>query len=235
MTKGKLYLVPCYLSEDNSPEFIADEVKDIIKKTSHFAVENVRSARRFISSLSIGIDISSLSFSVLDKNFNPLDCKSLFEPVYNGHDLGIISEAGLPAIADPGNVVVSYAHENDIEVVALPGASSILMGLISSGFNGQQFVFHGYLPIDSGRRKKKIHQMEKEAIQTGYTQIFMETPYRNVQLMESLLGHLHPDTKLFAGINLSGRNKMAKTMKIKDWKLQTPKNHKIPTVYAIGI
>ncbi len=230
---NRIYLIPTYLSEDNGPGFIANDVKDIISELTVFAVENVRTARRFISSLKLGIDIESLDFHLLDKNFDETQCNTLFNTLKD-NDLGIISESGLPGIADPGAIAVKQAHKRNIPVVPLSGGSSILLGLISSGFNGQRFTFHGYLPIDKGKRKASIQQLEKTYEKTGYSQLFIETPYRNQQLLMSLLETLKPNTKLYVGYDLSGRNMLAKTKTVNEWKIECLQLSKIPCLFGIG-
>ena len=149
---GKVFLLPNYLSENQGPDFISPLVSDVIRHLDYFLAENIRTSRRFISSLNLGIDISSLTFEEMDKRFDEKELPRIFEPVLKGKDIGIQSEAGLPGIADPGKLAVAYAHKHDIQVVSLPGSSSIILGLISSGFNGQAFTFHGYLPIDKNTR-----------------------------------------------------------------------------------
>ena len=156
MEKGKFYLIPTYLSSTNNGDNITNAVKNVIRKTSYYLVENVRTARRYIASLQLGLDIETIHFESMDKHFDEHALPELFKPLLTGENMGILSEAGLPAIADPGNLAVRYAHQEDLEVVCLEGASSIILGLISSGLNGQQFTFHGYLPIDSLLREKKI-------------------------------------------------------------------------------
>ena len=164
MEKGKLYLIPTYLSSTNNGDNITNAVKNVIRKTSYYLVENVRTARRYIASLHLGLDIETIHFEPMDKRFNEQALPELFKPLLTGENMGILSEAGLPAIADPGNLVVRYAHQEDLEVVCLEGTSSIILGLISSGLNGQQFTFHGYLPIDPVLREKKIKAMEQTVL-----------------------------------------------------------------------
>ena len=160
MEKGKLYLIPTYLSGTNNEDNITNNVKNTIQKTSYYLVENIRTARRYIASLKLGLDIDKLHFALIDKRFNKHDLPTLLNPLSTGENIGILSEVGLPAIADPGNLAVRYAHQQEIEVVCLEGASSIILGLISSGLNGQQFTFHGYLPINPIHLEKKIKTME---------------------------------------------------------------------------
>lgn len=152
-----------------------------------------------------------------------------------GIDFGLLSEAGLPCIADPGNIMVGWAHRNNIQVVPVNGPSSIILALISSGFNGQQFTFNGYLPIDKAERKKQIRHLEKLVQETGYSQIFMETPYRNQQLLEDLCNQLSPHTLLCVAANINNPNEeFIKTLPIKEWKKKEQNLHKIPAIFVLG-
>lgn len=232
--KGHLILIPTYLSETNQKHFISDEVKGHIKATTYFLVENVRTARRFISSLQLDIDISSLEFETMDKRATDDDISDFCLPMLNGTNLGIISEAGLPALADPGNLAVSWAHQNHIKVIPLSGGSSIQLALIGSGFNGQQFTFHGYLPIDAKERSSRIKELVSTLNKTGYTQLFMETPFRNNQLLKVLLQELPKHCLLSVAADLSGEKEFIKTMSVTDWKKNVPDLHKTPAIFSIG-
>ena len=235
MEKGKLYLIPTYLSGTNNRDNITNAVKNVICKTSYYLVENVRTARRYLASLQLGLDIEIIHFESMDKHFDVLALPKLLKPLLAGENMGILSEAGLPAIADPGNLAVRYAHQEDIEVVCLEGASSIILGLISSGLNGQQFTFHGYLPIDPVLREKKIRTMEQIALSSGYSQVFMETPYRNQQLLTALCKVLRPDTILAIGADLTGQEQCTRSKKISIWKKGDLKLAKIPCIFSMGI
>jgi 16S rRNA (cytidine1402-2'-O)-methyltransferase len=206
----------------------------VLSTTKYFLAENIRSARRFISELALEISIEELQFRKLDKHTDPRDISDLITPIQSGFDIGIISESGLPCIADPGNLVVQYAHEHGIRVKTLAGASSIILGLISSGFDGQRFTFHGYLPIKDHDRIKRIREIEKELFKTGYTQIFMETPYRNQKMFTSLLHTLNRDTLLYVGSDISGKESNLKTMTVDRWKKSMVTLNKFPTIFAIG-
>lgn len=233
--RGKIFLIPNYLSEHQQGDFISPMVGDVIRRLDYFLVENIRTSRRFISSLNLGIDISSLTFEEMDKRFDAKELPRIMEPVLEGKDLGIQSEAGLPGIADPGKLAVAYAHEHNLPVVTLPGSSSIILGLISSGFNGQAFTFHGYLPIDKNARIKKIRDMESEVRRSGYTQVFMETPYRNNELINALVTTLQPNTQLYIGANITSPGESIRTMSIKKWQDKLPDLHKVPSIFAIGV
>lgn len=232
--KGSVFLIPTYLSDSNDSTFLAPMVLDVIKHTTFFLVENVRTARRFISSLALGLDISSLHFEVVDKRSSSTDIGELIRPLTEGNDIGVISESGLPGLADPGGLIVGYAHKNNLHVIPLPGASSIQTALVSSGFNGQQFTFHGYLPIQQDQRVKAVREMEEALNKTGYTQIFMETPFRNESLWEDLLKHLSPVTHLHLASGLFGSRQFVKTLRVNQWQRQTIDIRKIPTVFCLG-
>ena len=233
MNQGKLFLIPTYLSSDNDAAFMSPMVSDVLKNTKYFFVENVRTARRFISSLKAGIVIEDLEFNILDKKSNWDQMYPLFEPIRSGQDMGVISEAGVPCLADPGNLAVSFAHQTGIKVSPLPGASSIQMALIASGFNGQKFTFHGYLPIDKNPRQKKIRELEKLS-QSGYTQLFMETPYRNQQLMKDILKTCRADTLLSVAADISGSSEKILTQPISKWQKTDIQIHKIPAIFSFG-
>ena len=233
MSQGKLYLIPTYLSSNNDASFISPMVTDILQNTKHYFVENVRTARRYISSLKAGITIEDLEFQILDKKSNWDQMYPLFEPIRNGEDMAVISEAGVPCLADPGNLAVSFAHQTHIQVVPLPGASSIQLALIASGFNGQRFTFHGYLPIDRNPRQQKIRELEKLS-QSGYTQLFMETPYRNQQLMKDILKTCRPDTLLSIAAGISGNEEKIRTQSIANWQKTDIQIHKIPAIFSFG-
>ncbi len=233
MSQGKLFLIPTYLSTDNDASFVSPMVTEVLQNTKYFFVENVRTARRFISSLKAGITIEDLKFHILDKKSNWDQMYPLFEPIRNGKDMGVISEAGVPCLADPGNLAVSFAHQTNIQVVPMPGTSSIQMALIASGFNGQKFTFHGYLPIDKNPRQQKIRELEKLS-QTGYTQLFMETPYRNQQLIKDILKTCRPDTLLSVAADISGSNEKIRTQPVSKWGKTDIQIHKIPAIFSFG-
>jgi 16S rRNA (cytidine1402-2'-O)-methyltransferase len=234
MTQGRLFLIPTIISDETQEKVISQEVRTTIKGLNHFLVENMRTARRYISSLKLGINIESLRFEVLDKSTSELTISPLMKPIFEGNDIGVISESGCPGVADPGALAVAYAHKNEIQVVPLVGPSSILMALMSSGFNGQSFVFHGYLPIDKLDRHKKIKMMEEDAIRLNQTQLFMDTPYRNENLLEALLKTCNPNTQLSIARDITGKKEFVRTKKIQEWKNQkVPSLNKIPVIFAL--
>ncbi|ERM83639.1 S-adenosylmethionine-dependent methyltransferase [Rhodonellum psychrophilum GCM71 = DSM 17998] len=231
--KGKLYLIPSILAENTSDKVISPQIKEIVKNTHSYLVEDLRTARRYISSLKMGLTIENLQMEILNKKTRPGELPLLMKPLFEGMDMGIISEAGCPGIADPGSIAVAYAHEKGIQVVPLSGPSSMFLALMGSGFNGQSFSFHGYLPIDKKDKVAAIKRLEAESSQHNRTQIFMETPFRNNPLLEDLKNTLHPETKLCIAKNLTGSDELIQTKKISEWKKTNLDLHKIPTVFVI--
>jgi len=235
MKIGKLYLIPTVLAENTAEKVISPEIREIVKNTQYFLVENVRTARRFISSLRLGLTIEDLQFEVLDKKTKPAELERIMQPIFSGVDVGVMSEAGCPGIADPGSAAVAYAHEKGIKVVPLTGPSSMFLALMGSGFNGQSFSFHGYLPIDKKDRINAIKQLEGESARHNKTQIFMETPFRNNHLFEDLKNTLQPHTKLCIAKNLTGSDEFIQTKTIMDWKKTKLDLHKIPVVFILYV
>jgi 16S rRNA (cytidine1402-2'-O)-methyltransferase len=234
MPSGKLYLIPCLLGgEDTS--ILPEHNKKILRQTDVFLVENLRSARRFLRSVGYTKNFDTeVTFLEFDKHQNNQNFNPILDAIKNGKNAGIISEAGNPCIADPGFQLVALAHKQQIEVVPLVGPSSILLALIASGFNGQQFSFHGYLPIENAERTKKLKQLENEVEKTGATQIFMETPYRNQKLFEQLLQTFHPDTKLCVAADLTLQKEFISTQTINNWKKMNIELHKRYVIFLIG-
>ncbi|MFD2200232.1 SAM-dependent methyltransferase [Shivajiella indica] len=230
---GKIFLIPTVLAEGTAEDVISPQVKEVIKNTHYFLVENIRTARRFISSLKLGISIEELNFEILDKKTKGQELERIMQPVFEGNDMGIMSEAGCPGIADPGSLAVAYAHEKGIQIVPVSGPSAMFLVLMGSGFNGQSFAFHGYLPIDKKERIQVIKTLESESLRTKRTQIFMETPFRNNHLFEDLINTLHPGTKLCIGKNLTAPDEYIKTKTVQNWKKEKIDLHKIPAVFAL--
>ena len=230
-----LFLIPAYLSEESPVEYFAPSIKEYILKTDYFFVENEKTARKVIKFFVPEKKQSELKLFLLDKYSESSDLKEAQKLMKSGQDFGLLSEAGLPCIADPGNLMVKWSHENNIKVIPINGPSSIILALISSGFNGQEFTFNGYLPIDREQKKKQIQFLENQVQKTGYSQIFMETPYRNNQLLEDLIKFLNPNTKLCIAANINHpTEEFIKTLKISDWKNKKPELHKIPAVFVLG-
>lgn len=227
-----LYLIPCPLAEDTNDKVLSPSIKETILELDIFFVENVRTARRFISSLKLGKVIDNLTFFELNKDTPEEETRQ--QLLHLQGDAGVISEAGCPGVADPGAVAVKLAHQLSVPVVPLVGPSSILLALMASGMSGQSFVFHGYLPIDKALRKKNIQQLERDAHGKHQTQIFMETPFRNNQLLDAVLETCQPETMLSISSNLTAPDEFVKALPIKQWRKQKPDLHKKPTIFIIG-
>ncbi|MFN3848798.1 MAG: SAM-dependent methyltransferase [Spirosomataceae bacterium] len=228
----KLFLIPTILAPETQESVLSPQIKEVIANTNVFFVEEIRTARRFISSLKIGKVIDEITFFELTKDTPQTET---YEQLRNlKTDAGIISEAGCPGIADPGSVAVGIAHQLGIQVVPLVGPSSILMALMASGMNGQSFVFHGYLPIDKSQKVKALKQIEQDAKRKNQSQIFMETPYRNNQLLEDIIQNLHPETLLCIASNVTANDEFIKTLPIHQWKKHKPDLHKKPTIFVMG-
>ncbi len=230
-SKGKLFLLPTILAEGTQLEVVPLSVKDAIKNIRFFLCEDVRTSRRFISSLKVHDSIESLHFEVLNKDSDSRDLPGLFSPIYEGHSIGVLSESGCPGIADPGAMAAAYAHQHDIIVAPMVGPSSILLALMASGLNGQQFAFHGYLPIESKDVADRIRNLERESKEKNQTQIFIETPYRNNALMAHLLKVLRPNTILCTAINLTSRSEKIICQEISKWKKNPVTFEKVPVVF----
>lgn len=207
--------------------------REVIISVKYFIVENIRTARRFLKKVDRDIDIDSLSFVELNKHTTPESISTYLEPLEKGNSIGVISEAGCPAIADPGADVVAIAQRKGLKVVPLIGPSSILLSLMASGFNGQSFAFHGYLPIEKGDRVKKIKALEQLVYSEHQTQIFIETPYRNNKMIDDLISVCRPQTKLCIAANITCDDEFIRTMSLKDWKKSIPELSKIPCIFLI--
>ena len=231
--KGKLYLIPTTLGENEPLEVMPYSVKTIVELLDHYVVENEKSARRFIKKITPKKVQSSLVMMKLDKYANEIETQSYLDFCDQGVSVGLLSEAGVPAVADPGASIVKLAHEKGIQVVPLVGPSSILMALMASGLNGQNFAFNGYLPIDNSERKKGIKALEKLSIDKNQSQIFIETPYRNQKMFTDLKSVLSPGTLLCIAIDISLPNEYIKTFTIAHWKKQSPDLHKRPAIFII--
>jgi len=229
--RGKLYLIPNTLGDSPVENVIPAYNLEIINSIRFYIVENVRTARRFLSKCKIQNKIDDLQFFVLDQHTNPAEYSQYLKPVVEGNHIGIISEAGCPAVADPGSEIVRMAHEADIEVIPLVGPSSILLALMGSGFNGQSFSFNGYLPIKQDERSAKLKRDESRSRIENQTQIYIETPYRNMHLFDSIMDSLNPNTRLCIAADLSLENEFIKTRTIKQWKTSRPELHKRPTIF----
>ncbi len=239
MKNASLYLIPTTLGDTPVDRVLPAHNTQIISNLRHFIVENVRTARRFLKQCNKDIDIDSLTFYELNQHTDRQHISNYLKPIREGQSVGIISEAGCPAIADPGADVVTIAQSEGIKVVPLVGPSSLLMAVMASGFNGQSFAFHGYLPIDSGERIKTLKKLENRVYAENQTQLFIETPYRNNKMAEDILQHCKPQTRLCIAMNISCEDEFIVTKSVKEWNVKThgrvslPDMHKKPCVFLI--
>ena len=232
MIETALYLIPVPLSDGAVEDVVPACNIAIVRQVKHFIVENVRSARRFLKKCDREIDIDSLTFYELNRHTDPGAIASYLLPLEQGNAMGVISEAGCPAIADPGADVVAIAQRKGLKVRPLVGPSSILMGMMGSGFNGQSFAFLGYLPIDQGERARKFKEMER-LIRDGQTQIFIETPYRNNKLMAEMCKVLPSNLALCVASNITGKDEKIVTKTVKEWAKTKYDFDKIPTIFLL--
>jgi len=231
--KGKIYLIPTTLGDTEINAVIPANVTDIIDNLHYFIVENIRTARRYIRKVSLNKNIDEITFFELNKHTDIKDVASYLNPCLSGNSIGVISEAGNPGIADPGANIVKIAHQKKIDVVPLVGPSSILLALISSGMNGQNFAFNGYLPIKDNERIKKIQYLEKKSKSENQSQIFMETPFRNMKMLEAVLQTCRNNTLLCIATDITLQSEFIKTKTIAEWKKQKPQLNKRPTVFVL--
>jgi len=231
---AKLFLIPNVLSEGDWQNVMPAQIHPILTNTKHFIVENIRTARRFMKQVNREINIDECTFYELNKRTRSSELPGFLKPIQQGFDVGVISEAGCPGVADPGAEVVKIAHQKGYKVVPIVGPSSILLALMASGLNGQNFAFVGYLPIKPNERVREITALEKQVRNRSQTQIFIETPYRNNQLIGDLLKTCSPTTLLCIAANITGENEFIATKTIQDWKNKVPDFHKQPVIYLIG-
>lgn len=235
MTKpGKIYLIPTPIGETEVYDVTPQCNQSVIRSLDYFIVENLRSARRFLSKAGIGKPIDSLTFAELNEHTQPQEFDGIIKPVLDGIDAGIISEAGVPAVADPGADIVALAHRHGIEVVPLVGPSSIILALMASGMNGQSFAFNGYLPVKQPGRGRAIKSFEARARKENQSQIFIEAPYRNAKLFEDFLSACSGDTMLTVAADILQPDQYIRTRKISQWKSQKPDINKRPAIFIIG-
>ena len=231
--KGKLYLIPTTLG-DNEPLLVLPlSVKKVIEELDYFIVENQKTARKFIKKITPKKSQPSLILKSIDKYADSLEVSTYLDVCENGVSVGLLSEAGVPAIADPGAEVVKLAHQKNIQVVPLVGPSSIILAMMSSGMNGQSFTFNGYLPIDVSERKKAIKQLERLSFEKNQSQIFIETPYRNDKMFADLVASLSPKTDLCIAADITLESEFIKTYTIEKWKNKVPDLKKIPAIFII--
>jgi 16S rRNA (cytidine1402-2'-O)-methyltransferase len=218
---GRIYLIPVTLGGDDYLKVIPEKVINLTRLLRFFIVEDIRSARRFLRLIDKQFPINDTVFFELNEHTGESEIEHYLDPVQQGSDIGVMSEAGLPGIADPGARIIALAHQKKIIVTPLSGPSSMLLALISSGLNGQNFTFNGYLPVKPDERSAKLRELEKNA-GNGYSQIFMETPYRNQRMIETIITTCHNDTRLCIAIDITLPSESIRTMKISDWKRNVP-------------
>lgn len=230
---GNIYLIPNTLGESDPMQVLPVSVINTVLLLNHFIVENEKSARKFIKKISPDKNQQQLIFFLMDKHSDSKQYESYLEVCFKGISLGIISEAGVPGIADPGAAIVRIAHQKNIQVIPLVGPSSILLAMMSSGLNGQNFAFQGYLPIDAHERKQKIKWLEKASKEQNQAQLFIETPFRNNKLLADLLQTLAPFTQLCIATDITLSTEFIKTANVKEWKNIPVNLHKRPTIFII--
>ena len=232
-SNGILYLIPTTLGDNEPLEVLPLSVKKIIEATNHYIVENEKTARRFIKKITPNKVQPLLELHVLNKYTQDQELPLFLEACFQGKNVGLLSEAGCPGVADPGAEIVKIAHEKGIRVIPLVGPSSILMAMMASGMNGQNFAFNGYLPIDSHERKRAIKQLEKRAVDFQQSQAFIETPYRNDKLLADLIATLSGNTRLCIACDITLSTEYIRTMTINEWKKTSVNLHKRPTMFIL--
>ncbi len=233
MPQTALYLIPVTLGDTPIDQVLPAYNREVIASIRHFVVENVRSARRFLKKSNPDICIDDLTFYELNRHTAETEVSSFLAPLRKGVSVGIISEAGCPAVADPGAAVVAIAQREHLPVVPLVGPSSILMSLMASGFNGQSFAFQGYLPIEAGERAKRIKQLEQRVYTEDQTQIFIETPYRNHKMVEDLVRTCRPGTRLCVAANISCPDENIRTLTLGEWAKEKYNLQKTPAIFLL--
>ena len=229
-----LYLIPVTLGDTPHSQVLPDYNTEVIRNIRHFIVEDLRSARRFLKKVDRDINIDELTFYAMGKHASPEAFASYLHPLEQGMPVGVISEAGCPAVADPGADVVAIAQRKNLKVVPLVGPSSIIMSVMGSGFNGQSFAFHGYLPIEPGERAKRIKVLEQRVYSEDQTQLFIETPYRNNKMFEEILRTCRPQTRLCVAAGITCKEEYIRTRTVQEWKKHSlPDLSKVPAIFLI--
>ncbi|MEW5846361.1 MAG: SAM-dependent methyltransferase [Bacteroidota bacterium] len=232
--KGKLYLIPTPISETELENVLPQHVVELTRRLNFFVVEELRTARRYLSRIKVEKPIDELTFFVLNEHSQPEEVEKMLAPLLNGSDMGLMSEAGVPTVADPGAVLVAAAHHKGVRVVPLVGPSSILLTLMASGLNGQNFAFVGYLPVKPDERRRRIRQLEQRSRAEGQTQLFIEAPYRNLQLFRELLSVCNDQTSITIAVEVASANELIVTKTVREWKsLPLPDINKKNTVFAL--
>lgn len=234
MAKGVLYMIPCPIGDTAPYDVLPAANGEVIRSLDYFIVENLRSARRFLSSAGIGKPIDSLRFAELNEHTDPREVEELIKPMLAGENVGMISEAGLPGVADPGAEIAALCHRHGIRVIPLVGPSSIMLALMASGLNGQSFAFNGYLPVKPAERQRAIKHFERRAAAEGQSQIFIEAPYRNAKLFDDFLSSCRPETRLTVAADILSATEFIRTATIAQWKrAEKPDINKRPAVFII--
>ncbi len=234
MIKGKLFLIPVPLGQTPADAVLPQPVRDCAKHLRHFIAENAKSARAFLKSLPSETPLQQIEIHELNEHTPSSDLAELLAPLLGGVDVGLISEAGCPAVADPGANLVALAHNEGIQVLPLIGPSSILLALMGSGLSGQNFAFHGYLPAKEDQRQKRLRELEKDSRQEKRSQIFIETPYRNQQMLETLINACAPNTKICVATDLTLDSESIMTRTPAEWRRQgVPNIDRRPTVFLL--
>lgn len=231
--KGQLYLIPNTLGDSPIERNLPNETIEIVKSIKYFVVENVRSARRFLKKVDRNIEIDELTFYVLDKHTKPNDIPGFLKPLTDGINMGMLSEAGCPGVADPGAEIAKLAHEKNIRVIPLVGPSSILLSVMASGLNGQSFAFHGYLPVKKGEAPKAIKSLEDRSRRDNQTQLFIEAPYRNTRMLQDIIQTCGPKTRLCIACDITLETEYIVTKTIAEWKGKLPEINKRPAIFLI--
>jgi len=234
MMKGTLYLMPNNLGNQDVTYTIPPGIKEKVSVIRVYIVENLRNARRYLKNLDHNIRIDQLTFFELNEHTDSSEIPGFLAPAITGSDIALLSEAGVPGVADPGATVVRLAHERGIRVVPMTGPSSILLSLMASGLNGQSFRFHGYLPVKRQERIRKIRLIEQDVKLTGETQIFIETPYRNDAIVADILDTCNPETLLCIAADLTQESEFIETCPVYAWKSKKPELHKRPAIFLLG-
>jgi 16S rRNA (cytidine1402-2'-O)-methyltransferase len=233
MKKGRLYLIPAPVSDSAVSDYIPANVREIINSLKYFVVEDLRTARRYISKLKIDTPIDDLNFSLLNEHTDIKTVSLLLNPVFQGYDLGLLSDAGMPCIADPGEELVRAAHSGDITVIPLVGPSSIFLALAASGLSGEKFSFEGYLPAKVPDLIKTLKKLEQQSKQDNQSKIFIETPYRSSKIFETMLNTCSPDTLLCVACDITSPDEHIKTRQVREWKKNIPQLNKKPCIFIL--
>jgi 16S rRNA (cytidine1402-2'-O)-methyltransferase len=233
MKEGRLYIIPAPLSDSDISGSIPERVKEVVRSLKYFVVEDLRTARRYISRLKTDTPIDELNFSLLNEHTDMKTVSPLLSPVFQGHDLGLLSDAGMPCIADPGEELVRIAHSGGITVVPLTGPSSIFLALAASGLSGEKFSFEGYLPAKTPDLIRALRRLEQQSRQENQSKIFIETPYRSVRIFETILNVCSPETLVCVACNITAADEFIKTAKVGEWRKNVPELNRKPCIFIL--